>query len=351
MTGGVFEADKKQAEIAELKTRLAKEEVWSNHKLSAELNSALTSAEKELEDWLTFKSKLADLKSLVEIAEDEDDEGMLRELETEFNKLSSKLDELEIEMMFTGETDNNNAFLNIHPGAGGTESQDWAEMLLRMYQRWAEKHNFQVDIVNLEPGEVAGIKDAILFIKGHRAYGYLSAESGVHRLVRLSPFNANNKRQTSFCAVRVTPEVDDNIEIEIDEKDIRIDTFRASGAGGQHVNKTSSAVRITHLPTGIAVSCQNERSQFQNRDMAFRILRSRLYDFELAKKEEETAKSQKDRKAIEWGNQIRSYVFQPYTMAKDHRTNIEKGNINAVMDGEIDEFIIGYLKNKNSKVS
>lgn len=278
------------------------------------------------------------------MSEAEEDEDLLQQLESDYSRMEKLLDSMEVMLMFQGENDKNNAFLNIHPGAGGTESNDWASMLYRLYQRWGEREGFQVEVVNYEPGQEAGIKDATLFIKGKFAFGYLSAENGIHRLVRLSPFNANNKRQTSFCAISVSPEVDDAIDIEIDEKDLRIDTFRASGAGGQHVNKTSSAIRITHLPTGIVVSCQNERSQFQNRDMAMKMLRSKLYEYETARRDAENAEKSLDRKSIEWGNQIRSYVFQPYTLVKDHRTGIEKGNIQAVMDGDITEFIIGFLK-------
>lgn len=281
---------------------------------------------------------------MVEMSEAEEDEDLLQQLESDYSRMEKLLDSMEVMLMFQGENDKNNAFLNIHPGAGGTESNDWASMLYRLYQRWGEREGFQVEVVNYEPGQEAGIKDATLFIKGKFAFGYLSAENGIHRLVRLSPFNANNKRQTSFCAISVSPEVDDAIDIEIDEKDLRIDTFRASGAGGQHVNKTSSAIRITHLPTGIVVSCQNERSQFQNRDMAMKMLRSKLYEYETARRDAENAEKSLDRKSIEWGNQIRSYVFQPYTLVKDHRTGIEKGNIQAVMDGDITEFIIGFLK-------
>ncbi len=281
---------------------------------------------------------------MAELGESEEDTEILSQVETDLEVILKKLDALEIELMFTGESDKNNAFINIHPGAGGTESMDWASMLLRMYQRWAERNGFTVEVINLEPGPEAGIKDATLFVKGKYAFGYLAAENGIHRLVRLSPYNAKDKRQTSFCAVSVSAEADDNIEIEIDEKDLRIDTFRASGAGGQHVNKTSSAIRITHIPTNTVVSCQNERSQFQNRDMAMKVLKSRLYELEKIKRAEETAENSLERKSIEWGNQIRSYVFQPYTMAKDHRTNVEKGNIQAVMDGDINEFIISYLK-------
>ncbi len=281
---------------------------------------------------------------MTEMSESEEDQDMMLQLEKDLERMEQQLDSMEIQLMFSGENDKSNAFLNIHPGAGGTESQDWASMLLRLYQRWGEREGYQVEIVNYEPAQEAGIKDATLFIKGKYAFGYLSAENGIHRLVRLSPYNANNKRQTSFCAISVSPEVDDSIDIVIEEKDLRIDTFRASGAGGQHVNKTSSAIRITHIPTGIVVSCQNERSQFQNRDMAMKMLKSKLYEYEEAKQRAETAEKSLDRKSIEWGNQIRSYVFQPYTMVKDHRTNVEKGNIQAVMDGDINDFIVAYLK-------
>lgn len=343
-TGGTFNYDGMKTEIASLKERLNDSNLWNDHKLMAKLNSEAAALERDMEAWQKMEKRLDDALEISKMAEEETDPDMEREIEDEYRAISQELDEMEMILMFSGENDRGNAFVNIHPGAGGTESMDWASMLFRMYQRWAERHRFQVDVVNEEPGPEAGIKDATLFIKGKYAFGYLSAENGIHRLVRLSPFNANNKRQTSFCAVSVSPEVNDNIEIEIDEKDIRIDTFRASGAGGQHVNKTSSAIRITHIPTGIVVSCQNERSQFQNKDMAMKVLKSRLYEHELLKQQEENAKNQLERKSIEWGNQIRSYVFQPYTMVKDHRTNVEKGNIQAVMDGDIDDFIIAYLK-------
>ena len=325
---------------------MTEESVYNDHKKSADINSRIASTQKEIQQWQTMKQKMDELTEMVEMTESDGDEKMLAELEKEHEKLKTELDALEIELLFTGENDAGNAFVNIHPGAGGTESQDWAEMLLRLYQRWGELHGFTVDVINYEPGEGAGIKDAILYIQGHYAFGYLSAENGIHRLVRLSPFNANNKRQTSFCAVSVSPEVSDDINIEINEKDIRIDTYRASGAGGQHVNKTSSAIRITHFPTGIVVTCQNERSQFQNKDMAMMVLKSRIYEYEKERMNQQKAEKSLERKSIEWGNQIRSYTFQPYTLVKDHRTGVEKGNIQAVMDGEIDEFILGYLKSK-----
>jgi len=257
--------------------------------------------------------------------------------------------ELELRNTFTSEMDRNNAIMTIHPGAGGTESQDWAQMLMRMYMRWAERHGFKVEVVDLLAGEEAGIKSATLTISGDYAYGYLKAEAGVHRLVRISPFDANRRRHTSFTAVLVYPEVSEDIDVEIKEEEIKVDTFRASGAGGQHVNKTSSAVRITHIPTGIVVSCQNERSQHKNRAMAMKILRARL--FALRKKEQDKKMEELigEKKDIAWGNQIRSYILQPYQMVKDHRTGIETGNVDAVLDGEIDQFIKGYLLLKKTE--
>jgi peptide chain release factor 2 len=345
-TGGIFEGDEKLARLAGIRDELNDEKAWTDHKLSADLSSRASAIERELSVWLDIKPKISDLVEMSEIAEAENDGDMIKSIADEYETLSKRLSELEITLMFRGETDANNAFLNIHPGAGGTESQDWAEMLLRLYQRWSERRGFNYELVSYEPGDVAGLKDATIYIKGTYAYGLLSAENGIHRLVRLSPFNANNKRQTSFCSISVSPEINDEIKIEIDPGDLRIDTYRAGGAGGQYVNKTESAVRITHLPSGIVVSCQIERSQLQNRELAMKMLRSKLYEAEKQKLSEEKRLSMPLKKSIEWGNQIRSYTFQPYTLVKDHRTGIENKNVQTVMDGDIDDFIIGFLKSR-----
>jgi len=277
------------------------------------------------------------------MAMEEEDAEASKEVAETLEKLETKVDNFELECMFSGEHDESNALLTIHAGAGGTEAQDWVDMLLRMYLRWAEEKNFKTDILDYLPGDEAGVKGVTVLIKGHYAYGYLRSEMGIHRLVRISPFDAGGRRHTSFASVFIFPELDDNIDIDINEKDLRIDTYRASGAGGQHVNKTSSAVRITHLPTGIVVQCQNERSQHRNKDMAFKMLRARLYEREkeLQAKEQEGLHGEK--KEIGWGSQIRSYILQPYRMVKDHRTNCEVGNVDGVLDGKLEPFIKAYL--------
>jgi len=277
------------------------------------------------------------------MALEEEDEEASKEVAATLAKLEVKVDSFEVECMFSGEHDENNALLTIHAGAGGTEAQDWVDMLLRMYLRWSEEKDFKAEILDYLPGDEAGVKGVTVLIKGHYAYGYLRSEMGIHRLVRISPFDAGGRRHTSFASVFIFPELDDNIDIDINEKDLRIDTYRASGAGGQHVNKTSSAVRITHMPTGIVVQCQNERSQHRNKDMAFKMLRARLYEREkeLQAKEQEGLHGEK--KEIGWGSQIRSYVLQPYRMVKDHRTNCEIGNVDGVLDGNLEPFIKAYL--------
>jgi peptide chain release factor 2 len=281
---------------------------------------------------------------MAELLEEESDVELLAEWERGLDALEGGVESLEVKTMLQGEDDHREAIVTIHPGAGGTESQDWAEMLVRMYTRWAERHDFEVNVLDMQPGEEAGIKSATLEINGESAYGYLKAEAGVHRLVRISPFDAQSRRHTSFASVFVYPVVEDDIEIDIDEGDLRIDTYRASGAGGQHVNKTDSAVRITHEPTGIVVACQQERSQFKNKSTAMKMLRAALYQHALDEREKERAVLEATKTEIAWGQQIRSYVFQPYTMVNDHRTELKIGDVHRVMDGDLDPFIEAYLK-------
>jgi len=289
-------------------------------------------------------ARLEDLEVLLEMGREEEDEETIAEAWEGAETLEQEVRRSELSRLLSGPHDKNNAIVTIHAGAGGTEAQDWADMLLRMYLRWCEGRGFSITMLDQMPGEEAGIKGATFLVKGPYAYGYLKAEAGVHRLVRISPFDASGRRHTSFASVFVVPEIDDTIDIEINDKDIRVDTYRASGAGGQHVNKTSSAVRITHLPTGIVVQCQNERSQHKNRAIAMKILKARLYQRELARREEEKQKLHSDKKEIAFGSQIRSYILQPYQLVKDHRTGVETGNVKEVLDGSIDPFIEAYLR-------
>jgi peptide chain release factor 2 len=304
-----------------------------------------------VEPWEALSKRANDLTELAELLELESDRGLEEEWAAELARFEEEAERLEIKAMLSGPDDTRDALLTIHPGAGGTESQDWAEMLLRMYTRWAERHDFTVSLLDLQPGEEAGIKSATIEISGQYAYGYLKAEKGVHRLVRISPYDAQSRRHTSFASVFVYPVVDDSIDIQIDEKDLRIDVFRASGAGGQHVNKTSSAVRITHEPTGIVAACQNERSQFQNKATAMKMLKAALYERELAARQAERDKVEAEKTEISWGNQIRSYVFQPYTQVTDHRTELKLGDVQRVMDGDIDPFIEKFLKQFGTRVA
>jgi len=283
------------------------------------------------------------------ILDEEGGELFLKELKNEIDALKEEIENLELQNLLSGELDKNNAILTIHPGAGGTESQDWAQMLMRMYLRWSERNGYNAQVVDLQPGDEAGIKNATLTISGEYAYGYLRSEAGVHRLVRISPFDANKRRHTSFVSIIISPEIEDDVKVDLRDEDIKMDVYRASGAGGQHVNKTSSAVRLTHIPTGIIVACQNERSQHANKAVALKIIKARLYELQIKAKEKKIEDIIGDKKDIAWGSQIRSYVMQPYQMVKDHRTGIEIGDINSVLDGSIDRFLKEFLKRSLSK--
>lgn len=320
------------------------ETFWDDRERAQKITQTLSLHREKVNAFYELEQDWEDLRDLLELALAEDDQEMERELFRHLSQLERAVEDMELETLLSGEYDRSNAFLTLHAGAGGTEAQDWAEMLMRMYLRFAEQNGFQVQVVDILPCDEAGIKSATLLVKGPYAYGYLKAEKGVHRLVRISPFDASGRRHTSFASVECLPEVDDTMEITIDPNDLKIDTFRSGGAGGQHVNKTDSAVRITHLPTGIVVQCQNERSQHANRLMAMAILKSKLLELEMRKKEEELAKLRGEQREIAWGSQIRSYVFHPYSLVKDHRTNVETGNVQAVMDGDIMPFIRAYLK-------
>ena len=299
--------------------------------------------ERSLKDWNSLAARMHDLEAMAELAAEEGGEAMRADMEQEIAAIQKDIAATEIKALLSGERDNTNAIVSIHPGAGGTEAQDWAEMLMRMYLRWAESQGYRTEILDYQNGEEAGVKSVTFTVSGDYAYGRTKAEAGVHRLVRISPFDANKRRHTSFASVHVYPEVEEDVDITIDEKDLRIDTYRASSAGGQHVNKTDSAVRITHLPTNIVVQCQNERSQLKNKNVAMKVLRSRLYELRKKELDDKVEKLMSEKKDIAWGSQIRSYVFQPYQMVKDHRTGAETGNVNAVMDGDLNQFIDAYL--------
>lgn len=345
--GGLFDLEEKETNIKEYEAMMADPDFWNDGDKAQDIINKNNALKSVVQEFSTLEEGLENSEVLFEMYKEESDEDTHQELIEQLNTLQQIANDFELKMLLSGEFDANNAILELHPGAGGTESQDWGEMLLRMYQRFADKKGFKVETVDYLPGDEAGIKSVTLLIKGHNAYGYLKAEKGVHRLVRISPFDSSGRRHTSFVSCEVTPEFDnDNIEIEINSEDIKIDTYRASGAGGQHVNTTDSAVRITHQPTGIVVTCQNERSQIKNREQAMKMLKAKLYQKKIEEQEAELAAIRGEQKEIGWGSQIRSYVFHPYSMVKDHRTNAETGNTNAVMDGDIDLFIDAYLKSQ-----
>ncbi|WP_029523170.1 peptide chain release factor 2 [Persephonella sp. KM09-Lau-8] len=340
----ILKPEELEEELSKLDNLMGQSDFWEDQKKAQEIASKRNSIANKLEEIKAVEKKLTDIDEYIQLLEMEYDEDTEKELEKELKVLEKEIDRLETASLLSGEYDFKNAILTLQAGSGGVEACDWTEMLLRMYLRWAEKNGFEIEMVDYQPDDVAGIKSATLIIKGPYAYGYLKGEQGVHRLVRISPFDSNKRRHTSFSAVSVIPEIGEDVKVEIKEEDLRIDTFRASGAGGQHVNTTDSAVRIVHIPTGITVSCQSERSQIQNRAKAMQMLKAKLYQYELEKQKEKQKELEGEKKDITWGSQIRSYVFHPYQMVKDLRTGHETGNIQAVMDGELDEFIESYLK-------
>ena len=340
----VFDISGKQKQVETLEKETREPDFWNGQRQAKEKMQQLSSLGGQIETWLEFDRRVNDALDLVEISAEEEDDGLLAELTTETDELEKLLDKLEFQLVLSGQHDKDSSLVSIHAGAGGTESQDWAEMLLRMYLRWGESSGYKINLVDQTLGEEAGLKSVTVEVNGDYAYGYLKAERGVHRLVRISPFDASNRRHTSFALVEVVPDLQSDIAIEINPDDVEVDVYKSGGAGGQHVQKNSTAIRLKHLPTGIVVTCQNERSQLQNRETAMRILRGRLYDLELKKQEEEQARLKGEHIEAGWGNQIRSYVLHPYKMVKDHRTNHEVGNAEAVLDGRLDDFMEAYLR-------
>ncbi len=348
MRRSIFDFATQQQQLNDYEAQMAEPEFWSSDG-KADVIQTVKQLKLLIEPWQVIGQELQDLQEFYEFLQeqaDDESEEMIGDVERDLQVLVKSVEQEELKVMLGNEEDVCNAFLAINAGAGGTESCDWASMLLRMYQRWAEKKGFTVKTVDLLPGEEAGVKNVIILIEGPYAFGYLKSERGVHRLVRISPFDSNKRRHTSFASVDITPEIDENINIDVDENDLKIDTYRAGGAGGQHVNKTDSAVRITHVSTGIVVQCQNERSQHKNKASAMKMMKSKLYEKELQDRREKQEASYSEKSEIAWGNQIRSYVYQPYTMVKDHQTNYQSGNVLGVMDGDLDPFIEAYLKHK-----
>jgi len=342
-SGGIFDLDSKRKRIEEIEKLAGDPNFWSDSQKAGALNKELGGLKAQIERVEAVEATLADAGAAIELACEEEGGDLMLEAGRSLSQVEAELEDLEFRRMLSGENDRNSAILQINAGAGGTEACDWAEMLLRMYRRWCDTKGYRHEVVDFTPGDGAGFRSVTLTVEGEYAYGYLKAENGVHRLVRISPFDANKRRHTSFTSVFVIPEVEDDVEIEIRDDDLRIDTYRAGGAGGQHVNKTDSAVRITHLPTNTVAASQSERSQHQNKANAMKLLRAKLYELEMEKKRAQQAEVEKSKKKIEWGSQIRSYVLQPYRMVKDHRTGLEEGNVDKVLDGGIDEFMRRYL--------
>src|SRR5688500_11586674 len=345
-SGGFFDVPAGRDELKRIESDASAPEFWNNQDAAQKLLQQRSILERKIQRQEQFESQVADAAVLFEFAEE--DEDSLKELQTLLQRLQHELELAEAEMLLGGENDARNAICTVHPGAGGTESQDWAEMLLKMYLKWAERRGFKTEVLDLQPGDEAGLKSVTFRVEGEYAYGLLSAEAGVHRLVRISPFDQAARRHTSFASLFVYPEIDENIEVEINVKDLRVDTYRATGAGGQHINTTDSAIRITHMPTGIVVQCQNQRSQHQNRAVAMQVLRARLYELEIEKRRANTAELEANKADISFGSQIRSYVLAPYQLVKDTRTKLERGNVEAVLGGDLDDFIKAYLLAKKA---
>lgn len=345
----VFDISRKEKIASEIELKSSKSDFWNNPENAQSLMQQLSELRDIMTPWKSLSAEISENKQLLALSVEEKDDSLITEAENNITSIEKKLNKLEGELIFSGSYDSRNAIIAIHAGAGGTESQDWASILLRMYLRWAERRRFETEILDSSPGDEAGIKSTVVEIKGKYAYGYLKSEHGVHRLVRLSPFDADHARHTSFSLVEVLPQAKENIDIKINPDDLRIDTFRSSGPGGQHMQKTNTAVRIVHIPSGITITCQSERSQYQNKEIALKILTSKLLDLEIKKREEEKAKIKGKRIIAGWGNQIRSYILHPYRLVKDHRTDYQTSDAPGILDGDLDEFIITYLRSTVGK--
>jgi peptide chain release factor 2 len=343
----IFDLDEQEKELKKLEHIMSKADFWQKDQEEvSKINQQSAFLRDNIDQWNTLFREIEEAKVLAEMAIEEEDAPTMKEVEGDISRIQKKLGDLELQSLLGDPDDKRNAIVSINAGAGGTESQDWVEMLFRMYLRWSESRDMSTEVIDYLPGDEAGIKNVTFTVSGPYAYGYLKSEHGIHRMVRISPFDATGRRHTSFASVSVIPEIDTDIQIDVDEKDLRIDTYRASGPGGQHVNKTSSAVRITHLPTNIVAQCQNEKSQHRNKEMAMKILKARLYELEREKREQKKQELHQNQKDIAWGSQIRSYVFNPYRMVKDHRTNHEVGDLDRVMNGDVDMFIDAYLRRR-----